>query len=100
MSAGDSSKRLVIVPVFNEGRTIREVLCELCRNWGGEVLVVDDGSSDGTADAARAAGARVLASAPLPEGWRGKTWACHQGAADGVYHEDGVRIPGFGAWAD
>ena len=25
---------------------------------------------------------------------------CHQGAADGVYHEDGVRIPGFGAWAD
>ena len=45
-----------------------------------EVLVVDDGSSDRTARRAAEAGASVLPSRPLPPGWRGKTWACHQGA--------------------
>ena len=47
-----------------------------------EVLVVDDDSSDATAGEAEAAGARVVDSRPLPEGWRGKTWACHQGALE------------------
>lgn len=45
-----------------------------------EIIVVDDGSSDRTAEVARESGARVIHSQPLPEGWRGKTWACHQGA--------------------
>jgi 4,4'-diaponeurosporenoate glycosyltransferase len=44
------------------------------------VIVVDDDSSDGTAGIAQREGARVLRSDPLPEGWRGKTWACSQGA--------------------
>ena len=26
--------------------------------------------------------------------------ACHQGAAEGVYDEDRVKIPGFGRWED
>jgi 4,4'-diaponeurosporenoate glycosyltransferase len=41
---------------------------------------MDDGSKDRTAEIARQHGARVVASQPLPDGWRGKTWACHQGA--------------------
>ncbi len=46
-----------------------------------EVIVVDDASTDGTADLARAAGQgdvrlRVLTTAPLPAGWAGKPWAC------------------------
>jgi 4,4'-diaponeurosporenoate glycosyltransferase len=44
------------------------------------VIVVDDASSDETAAVARRHGAAVIASEPLPGGWRGKTWACHQGA--------------------
>jgi hypothetical protein len=47
----------------------------------GDVLVLDDGSSDDTATLAAAAGARVLAGAPLPSGWLGKPWACAQLAA-------------------
>ena len=45
-----------------------------------EVIVVDDASTDRTAEVARSLGATVISSQPLPAGWRGKTWACQQGA--------------------
>ncbi len=45
------------------------------------VLVVDDRSTDGTAAAARAAGAEVVAGSELPPGWVGKVWALEQGLA-------------------
>ncbi len=47
------------MPAFNEAPVICEVIAPL-RRAGHEVVVVDDGSSDGTADAALAAGAVVL----------------------------------------
>ena len=43
------------------------------------MIVVDDGSTDGTADVARAHGARVVAGRELPPGWVGKPWALQQG---------------------
>jgi len=55
----------VVIPAFNEAgrlpRTLERVTAFL-RGWGHsyEVLVADDGSTDGTADKARAAGAIVL----------------------------------------
>lgn len=45
-----------------------------------EVIVVDDASTDRTSDIAREFGATVISPPPLPDGWRGKTWACHNGA--------------------
>jgi len=48
-----------IVPAFNEARTIAAVTTSL-RPLVTDVLVVDDGSTDGTADIARAAGAHVI----------------------------------------
>jgi len=52
----------VIIPAFNEAESIGPVLVALraAAPWQ-EILVVDDGSSDGTAERARAAGARVIA---------------------------------------
>ena len=44
-----------------------------------EVIVVDDQSSDATAEIARLAGASVVSGAPLPDGWAGKAWALQQG---------------------
>jgi glycosyltransferase involved in cell wall biosynthesis len=51
----------IVVPAFNEGPSIGAVVAALrsAAPWH-EVLVVDDGSTDGTGQAARDAGARVV----------------------------------------
>jgi 4,4'-diaponeurosporenoate glycosyltransferase len=72
----------VIIPARNEEANLPALLISLQGSVPrpGQVLVVDDHSSDATAEIARTYGAQVMQSAPLPEGWTGKTWACHQGA--------------------
>ena len=55
---------LVTIPAYNEERTIGSVIKGIHkamrkRRYRYEVLVVDDGSTDGTAEAARKAGAVV-----------------------------------------
>ena len=49
----------VIMPAYNEGQRIGEVVRSAMRH-ADEVVVVDDGSSDDTTDAAREAGALVI----------------------------------------
>ncbi|MBA2481535.1 MAG: glycosyltransferase, partial [Planctomycetes bacterium] len=49
---------IAVVPVFNHARTVAEVVAGL-RAFGATVLVVDDGSTDGSGDAAAAAGGEV-----------------------------------------
>jgi glycosyltransferase involved in cell wall biosynthesis len=56
-----ASKRIAIVPALNEAATIGRVIQEIRDvDPGFEILVVDDGSDDGTGAIAEAAGARVL----------------------------------------
>ena len=75
----------ILLPARNEaagiGQTVRALLAQTGVEF--ELLVLDDASTDGTAAAALAAGAgdprlRVLTGRPLPAGWLGKNWACHQ----------------------
>ena len=48
-----------VIPAFNEAGSIATVV-EGVRDLVSHVIVVDDGSTDGTAELARAAGAEVL----------------------------------------
>ena len=72
----------LIVPARNEEANLERLLATVAAQSlpFQEVLVVDDASTDRTADVARGHGATVHAAPELPEGWRGKAWACQHGA--------------------
>jgi hopene-associated glycosyltransferase HpnB len=75
----------ILIPARNEARQIGRTLAAI-REQAPEVavLMVDDRSDDGTAEAATAAGLknlRVMAGKSIPDGWTGKLWALDQGLA-------------------
>jgi len=101
------SSFLVLVPAHNESARIGTVVAAALRSL--PVLVVDDGSTDDTAQVAEAAGATVVVQSPnqgkgaaLRAGFR---WAIEQGVEavvtlDGDGQHDPAEIPGFlGAYA-
>jgi chlorobactene glucosyltransferase len=78
----------VVIPARDEreniGRCVRSVLAAEYAPL--DVIVVDDQSTDGTAEEATRAAAgdprqRGVRTTPLPAGWMGKQWACAAGAA-------------------
>ncbi len=75
----------VIVPARDERETIGAAIGSLlAQDYRGpfHVTLVDDQSSDGTAEAAgRAPNLTVLRGVPKPPGWSGKLWALAQGVA-------------------
>jgi len=95
-------KLTVVVPARDEAESIAACIGSLLRqDYAGawSIILVDDGSSDGTAAIARRTAAAlappstltgsrgrvegdlldVVAGAPLPAGWTGKLWALAQG---------------------
>lgn len=66
----------VLIPARDEAADIGACVASALGMY--EVVVLDDGSTDGTGSLAAGAGARVVAGAPLPVGWLGKPWACAQ----------------------
>ena len=75
----------VLVPARNEEANISAALHSITQSEGVdlEIIVLDDGSTDRTAEivrdfAATDARVRLQASAPLPTDWCGKNFACHQ----------------------
>jgi len=80
----------IVVPARNEARSIIDCVGSLAFQEypDFDIVVVDDDSIDGTGDLAlsvphgRAREIRVIQGKPLPEGWFGKPWACHQGAGE------------------
>ncbi|MEK5057237.1 glycosyltransferase [Paenibacillus shunpengii] len=73
----------VIIPARNEEKNIGRLLKSLREqmNPQDEIIVVDDNSSDRTAEIAHRRGAMIIKAGPLPRGWMGKCHACWRGAA-------------------
>lgn len=91
----------VVVPARDEAQRIGACLTAVAQEAGvDEVLVVDDHSTDATAEIARAHGARVLPAPVLPGGWVGKPWALQHGlehaSGDVVITLDADTRPGPG----
>jgi hopene-associated glycosyltransferase HpnB len=90
--SGASKKIVAVIPARDEvagiGDSVQSILQQ---SYSGSVhiIVIDDGSVDGTASAAAEAAAHlgasarltVIAGAPLQPGWTGKLWAMSQGVA-------------------
>jgi hopene-associated glycosyltransferase HpnB len=78
----------IVVPARNEAHSIAESIGSLlAQDYAGafRVILVDDNSTDDTAEIARAVpGAKrlqIVTGAARPPGWAGKLWAVHQGVA-------------------
>jgi hopene-associated glycosyltransferase HpnB len=80
----------VIIPARNEADVIARAITSLLRQNGANsvhIFLVDDGSTDDTAQVARAAAIAagraemltVIEGRPLAPGWSGKLWAVQQG---------------------
>ncbi len=90
-------KLIVQIPCFNEESTLGEAIADVPRAIPGvdsvEVLVIDDGSTDGTIEAARRAGAdhiiRHKSNKGLAETFRTGIDACLSRGADIIVNTDG-----------
>jgi hopene-associated glycosyltransferase HpnB len=87
---GEWPSVVAVIPARDESAILPETLPSLLgQHYPGElaVLLVDDGSSDGTAAVAEALGSgsgaalKVIRGGPLAAGWVGKVWAMAQGVA-------------------
>jgi hypothetical protein len=88
----------VVLPVRDEERQVGGCLAAVLAQRGLPdltVVVVDDGSTDGTADVVRAVDdprVRLVTAPPPPPGWLGKPHACAAGVTEAPADPDGVLV--------
>jgi len=83
----DAGKVSVIIPARDEEDRLPFLLQSLQKQTvqPGEVLVIDDGSSDNTAGTAESFNVPLIAAGKKPKGWVGKNWACWTGSKAAEY---------------
>jgi chlorobactene glucosyltransferase len=79
----------VLIPARNEEKNISACIESLVRldPPADEILILDDQSTDQTASLVQQyaeiyPNIRLISGKPLPQGWLGKNWACHQLSED------------------
>jgi hypothetical protein len=88
----------VVLPVRDEEAQVGGCLSAVLDQRGVpdlRVVVVDDGSTDRTAEVVRSGGdprVELVAAGPLPPGWLGKPHACAVGVAAAPGPDDGVLV--------
>lgn len=81
----DGADLTVLIPARNERHHITDTLSAIeVQDLDVQVILVDDGSSDGTGELVQSAFKKVklLTAPPKPDGWSGKLWALHHGLKD------------------
>jgi glycosyltransferase involved in cell wall biosynthesis len=78
-------RAIVVIPAFNEEQSIARVVSAIPRSQVAEIIVVDNGSTDNTAEVARNAGATVLS-----EPRKGYGYACLRGIEQAI--ADGADV--------
>ena len=73
----------ILIPARNEAETLPETLPSVLRQPAKEVIVLEDESSDETLSILQGFKEKfhhlqIVKGKPLPQGWSGKNWACHQ----------------------
>ncbi len=92
LPAGQAPAVIAVIPARDEAETVGStVRAVLAQDYAGPlgIVLVDDGSEDGTAEIARAAAEAagapgrliIVEGDPLPADWAGKLWAQQQGVA-------------------
>jgi hopene-associated glycosyltransferase HpnB len=107
-AAADPPSVTAVIPARDEAEVIAlNVTSLLKQDFAGRfsIVIVDDQSSDGTAEAARAAATKlgeadrihIVTGSTPPQGWTGKLWAMRQGLAA---LDAGGRSPEFVLFTD
>jgi 4,4'-diaponeurosporenoate glycosyltransferase len=96
LGAAERDHVAVVIPARDEEANLPHLLDDLAAVTAPplEVIVVDDDSTDGTAEVADREGVHLIRSSGPPPGWAGKPHACHLGAvvAERVVGVGGVVV--------
>jgi hopene-associated glycosyltransferase HpnB len=92
---------VAVIPARNEADVVGEAMAALlAQDYPGRftAILVDDDSTDGTAEAARGAAGEnaghrleIVRNAHLPEGWTGKLWAVNHGLDEAARLAPGAK---------
>lgn len=81
MSQKSESRVVVVLPAYNAEATLEATLDDIPKDWVDEILLVDDASTDGTAQLAESLGLRTVIH-PDNRGYGGNQKTCYRTALD------------------